>query len=128
MSTTLGTMSRRFVVARNLEEHSKLPFLLWLPVGDGAALKAKADWPGSHYQLDGQRILFTHTEIDDAYAGSGLGKQLMVGMLAEVEERRRAVVALCPTCPRHGHCAHTDCSVRSVDQFVWNVPSRSMRR
>ena len=40
-------MSRRFVVARNPEEHSKLPFLLWLPIGDGVTLKAKSDWPAS---------------------------------------------------------------------------------
>lgn len=35
----------RFVVARNPEEGSKLPFLIRLPVGGGIVLKAGAEWP-----------------------------------------------------------------------------------
>lgn len=36
-----------FVVARNPEADSKLPYLLWLPVDEGLALKARDTWPRS---------------------------------------------------------------------------------
>lgn len=46
-----------FVVACNPEEGSRLPYLLWLPVEEGLALKAKASWPRDRrvfcQQLDG---------------------------------------------------------------------------
>lgn len=49
----------------------------------------------SDYQLDGQRISVLHTEVDDAYAGQGLARQLVAGMLADVEARGLALVPLC---------------------------------
>lgn len=36
-----------FVVAKNPEADSKLPYLLWLPVDEGLALKARDTWPRS---------------------------------------------------------------------------------
>jgi ERCC4 domain len=36
-----------FVVARNPDEASKLPYLLKLPLGDGLVLKAREPWPAS---------------------------------------------------------------------------------
>ena len=36
-----------FVVARNPDTASKLPYLLWLPIDGGLALKARDDWPRS---------------------------------------------------------------------------------
>lgn len=36
---------RVFVVARNPEADSKLPFLLWLPLDPGLVLKARDTWP-----------------------------------------------------------------------------------
>jgi hypothetical protein len=33
--------SERFVVARNPDPDSSLPFLLWIPADDGIALKAR---------------------------------------------------------------------------------------
>ena len=34
-----------FLIARNLEEDSKLPYLLRLPIGGGLVLKARDTWP-----------------------------------------------------------------------------------
>src|SRR5690606_24100857 len=50
----------------------------------------------SYYELDEPRIAFTHTEVDDAHTGQGLGKRLVTGALADVEARGLAVVPLCP--------------------------------
>lgn len=50
----------------------------------------------SAYRLDGQRITFIHTQIDDAHADQGLGKQLVTGLLADVEERGLEVIPKCP--------------------------------
>jgi predicted GNAT family acetyltransferase len=49
----------------------------------------------SNYELDGDRITFTHTEVDDAYAGRGPGKELVTGLLSDAEERGLAVVPAC---------------------------------
>jgi hypothetical protein len=38
-------MTERFVIARNPQEDSKLPFLLLLPIEDGLILKARDTWP-----------------------------------------------------------------------------------
>ncbi|MEX1344329.1 MAG: ERCC4 domain-containing protein [Candidatus Limnocylindrales bacterium] len=38
-------MSRRFLVARNPDPASTLPYLLLVPIGDGLALKARDSWP-----------------------------------------------------------------------------------
>ena len=43
------------------------------------------------------RIVFTHTEVDDAYAGQGLGGRLARGALDDVRAAGDIeVVALCP--------------------------------
>ena len=49
----------------------------------------------SDYQLGGDRITVTHTEVDDAHAGQGLGEQLVTGLLADADRRGLAVVPLC---------------------------------
>lgn len=38
-------MAARFRVARNPDGDSRLPYLLWLPVGEGLVLKAREPWP-----------------------------------------------------------------------------------
>jgi predicted GNAT family acetyltransferase len=50
------------------------------------------------YRLRGDDVIvFTHTEIDDAYAGRGLGGILARGALDQVRAAgQRRVVALCP--------------------------------
>ena len=50
------------------------------------------------YVLQGSgRIIFTHTEVDDAYAGQGVGSALARSALDEVRARgERQVVPRCP--------------------------------
>ncbi len=36
---------RRFLIARNPDSASRLPYLLWVPIGDGLVLKARDTWP-----------------------------------------------------------------------------------
>jgi len=50
----------------------------------------------SAYVVRPERIVFTHTEVDDAYEGQGLGSQLARGALDDV--RRRGLRAT-PRCP-----------------------------
>ena len=45
----------------------------------------------------GERIVFTHTEIDDRFEGQGLGSELVRGALDDVRAGgRQRVVAQCP--------------------------------
>lgn len=49
------------------------------------------------YRLSDGRIVFTHTEVDDAYGGQGVGGALARGALDQVRAAGdRKVVALCP--------------------------------
>ena len=50
----------------------------------------------SVYKLTGDRIAFTHTEVDPAFGGRGLAKQLVV---AELDDARRRGLAVLPFCP-----------------------------
>ena len=47
------------------------------------------------YQLRGDVIAFTHTEVPDALEGQGIGGALIQGALADVRERGRVVLPLC---------------------------------
>ena len=49
------------------------------------------------YRFKGDHIVFTHTEVDDAFAGQGVGGALARGALDDVRARaEKDVVALCP--------------------------------
>ena len=49
------------------------------------------------YRFKGDHIVFTHTEVDDAFAGEGVGGALARGALDDVRARaEHDVVALCP--------------------------------
>ena len=48
------------------------------------------------HRLAGKRITLVHTEIDDAYAGQGLGGQLARAALDDVRGRGLAVRPDCP--------------------------------
>lgn len=48
------------------------------------------------YTLDGTTISFTHTETEEAFAGQGMGKQLVAGALDDARDRGLAVLPLCP--------------------------------
>jgi hypothetical protein len=49
------------------------------------------------YRLRGDHIIvFTHTEVDPAYEGKGVGSALARAALDDVRERGLGVVAMCP--------------------------------
>jgi predicted GNAT family acetyltransferase len=48
------------------------------------------------YKSRPDRIIFTHTEVDDAYAGKGLGGVLARGALDDVRARGLGATPLCP--------------------------------
>ena len=49
------------------------------------------------YSLDGRRIIFTHTEVDEAFEGQGVGSAIASGALDAVRDRGGLVVV--PRCP-----------------------------
>ena len=50
----------------------------------------------AEYARKGDRLIFTHTEIDDAYEGRGLGSKLAGGALDAARAGDHPVVPLCP--------------------------------
>jgi uncharacterized protein len=49
------------------------------------------------FQMDGDRIVFTHTEVDDRFEGQGIGSQLARHALDDV--RARGSLRVVPQCP-----------------------------
>jgi predicted GNAT family acetyltransferase len=49
------------------------------------------------FQMDGDRIVFTHTEVDDRFEGQGIGSQLARHALDDV--RARGSLRVVPRCP-----------------------------
>ncbi|KGN37107.1 GNAT family N-acetyltransferase [Knoellia subterranea] len=49
------------------------------------------------YRLDGDRIVFTHTEVDPAFEGKGIGSSLARGALDDV--RANGGLTVLPLCP-----------------------------
>ena len=58
------------------------------PDGEVAGFAAYVRQPG--------QVVFTHTEVDDAYAGHGIGSTLARGALDQVRASGQKVVPLCP--------------------------------
>jgi predicted GNAT family acetyltransferase len=50
----------------------------------------------SQYRLLGDVVVFTHTEVDDAQEGRGVGAQLVRGALDDVRAGGRRIRPLCP--------------------------------
>lgn len=50
----------------------------------------------AQYVMRGGRIVFVHTEIDDAFEGKGVGSALAKGALDDVRARGLPVVPICP--------------------------------
>jgi hypothetical protein len=50
----------------------------------------------SVYELDDDRIVFLHTEVDSGLEGLGVGSRLAKGALDDVRRRGLKVVARCP--------------------------------
>ena len=48
------------------------------------------------YRREGDRVVFTHTEVDDAFEGRGVGSVLVRTALDAVREEGLRVVAQCP--------------------------------
>ena len=60
-------------------------------------IRADGDLAGfAAYRLDGDRIVMTHTEIDPAFEGRGLGSALARSALDDARARGRTVEARCP--------------------------------
>ena len=69
-------------------------------VADAQRYEARADGRVAgfaQYQLTPELIVFTHTEVGDAFEGQGVGSTLVRGALDDVRDRRHlAVLPLCP--------------------------------
>jgi uncharacterized protein len=50
----------------------------------------------SQYRPEGDDLVFTHTKVDDAYEGQGLGSTLVEKALAELRDRGVGVIPECP--------------------------------
>jgi predicted GNAT family acetyltransferase len=50
----------------------------------------------AEYRVRGERVVFTHTEVDDAYEGQGIGSALARTALDEVRAAGRRAVPQCP--------------------------------
>jgi predicted GNAT family acetyltransferase len=50
----------------------------------------------AQFHDSGNRVVFTHSEVDDAFAGHGLGKVLAAGALDDAVAREKVIVPLCP--------------------------------
>ena len=49
----------------------------------------------AQYRVEGDRVVFTHTEVDDAYEGQGVGSSLARAALDDVRASGRSVVPEC---------------------------------
>ena len=47
------------------------------------------------YRIDGGQLVFTHTEVDDAHEGKGVGSQLVRGALDQLRDRETSVRSEC---------------------------------
>lgn len=47
------------------------------------------------YRIDGGQLVFTHTEVDDAYEGKGVGSQLVQDVLDQLRDRETSVRSEC---------------------------------
>ncbi|MDX8150589.1 GNAT family N-acetyltransferase [Patulibacter brassicae] len=72
----------------------------------------------AEYQLvRGDRIVFTHTEVDPAFGGRGIGTTLVAGALDAAVERGLAIVPICPFVARYVH-EHPDAYVEHLDERI----------
>jgi len=51
---------------------------------------------GAYYQRHAGVVIFTHTEVDPAFEGKGIGSQLAAGALGLVRDAGATTVPLCP--------------------------------
>jgi predicted GNAT family acetyltransferase len=60
-----------------------------------------------YMEVRGDRIVFTHTEVDPAFGGRGLGSVLVAGALEDARDRALAIVPICPFVAKYVH-AHPE--------------------
>lgn len=48
------------------------------------------------YRTEPGAVVFTHTEVDPAFEGQGLGSKLAAGALQDVRDRNLEIVPQCP--------------------------------
>jgi predicted GNAT family acetyltransferase len=53
------------------------------------------------YRVRDGRVVITHSEVDRAHRGEGLGGRLVVGTLNQLRDRGATVVTLCPFFARY---------------------------
>jgi predicted GNAT family acetyltransferase len=51
---------------------------------------------GAYYQIKGDRVVFTHTEVDSKWAGKGVGSALAKAALDDVRATGRRAIPICP--------------------------------
>ncbi|MEN5072525.1 GNAT family N-acetyltransferase [Isoptericola cucumis] len=71
-----------------VDDRENQVFLARLPDGSSAG--------GAYYRRSGGVVTFTHTEVDPAYEGRGIGSQLAAGALGHVRDAGETFVPLCP--------------------------------
>jgi uncharacterized protein len=89
--TSSPTVSGRDPVVRDVPQEQRYEITV---DGQRAGFAAYVDRPGG--EGGGQRRVFTHTEIDDAYAGQGLAGVLVSAALDAVRASGRRAVPVCP--------------------------------
>ncbi|OXM73054.1 MULTISPECIES: GNAT family N-acetyltransferase [Amycolatopsis] len=55
----------------------------------------------AEYRERGDNVIFTHTEIDDAFSGQGLGSKLASAVIEDAVRRGKTIVPLCPFIAAH---------------------------
>lgn len=56
-----------------------------------------------YMEVRGDRIVFTHTEIDPAFEGRGLGSTLIAFALEDARDREQQIVPICPFVAKYVH-------------------------
>ena len=51
---------------------------------------------GMYYVWAGEKMIIEHTDVDDAYGGRGLGKQLLVAAVKYARDNNIKIIPLCP--------------------------------
>jgi predicted GNAT family acetyltransferase len=49
----------------------------------------------AYYQVEGDRLMLTHTEVPQFFAGRGIGSELARGVFEAIRESRRKAVLRC---------------------------------
>jgi predicted GNAT family acetyltransferase len=56
-----------------------------------------------YMEVRGERIVFTHTEIEPAFEGRGLGSTLIGFALEDARDREQQIVPICPFVAKYVH-------------------------